>query len=293
MMLRCAFFFMLLTLSVLHLSVAAVPAQAAQLRVECPEVIGIGLPFVVKVESDEPLDKIRVEWAGKALQASGQKSSSMEFLLGTDVMKSKPGTETLRIVRLGLSPLSVETSILIEDRKFPEQRLTVSDEMVTPPAAVQARIERETAEIRKVLGTASPVSHLALPLIRPVPGEVSSAYGLKRYFNDQARNPHRGLDLKAALGDPVHAVAAGQVALAADHYYGGRSVFLDHGLGVYSVYMHLSEISVRQGEMIEAGQVIGRAGETGRVTGPHLHLGLYVLDLAVDPSALFFGKAVQ
>lgn len=290
-MLRRAFFFMLLVLS--HVSVAAVPVQAAQLRVECPEVIGIGLPFVVKVESDEPLDKIRVEWAGKALQASGQKSTSMEFLLGTDVMKSKPGTETLRIIKLGLSPLAVDTSILVEDRKFPEQRLTVPDEMVTPPAAVQARIERETAEIRKVLGTASPVSHLVLPLIRPVPGEVSSAYGLKRYFNDQARNPHRGLDLKAALGDPVHAVAAGQVALAADHYYGGRSVFLDHGLGVYSVYMHLSGISVRQGEMIEAGQVVGLAGETGRVTGPHLHLGLYVLDLAVDPSALFFGKAVQ
>jgi murein DD-endopeptidase MepM/ murein hydrolase activator NlpD len=290
-MLRRAFFFMLLAHSLV--SVAAVPVQAAQLRVECPEVIGIGLPFVVKVESDEPLDKIRVEWAGKALQASGQKSTSMEFLLGTDVMKSKPGTETLRIIKLGLSPLAVDTSILVEDRKFPEQRLTVPDEMVTPPAAVQARIERETAEIRKVLGTASPISHLTLPLIRPVPGEVSSAYGLKRYFNDQARNPHRGLDLKAALGDPVHAVAAGQVALAADHYYGGRSVFLDHGLGVYSVYMHLSGISVRQGEMIEAGQVVGLAGETGRVTGPHLHLGLYVLDLAVDPSALFFGKAVQ
>jgi len=144
-----------------------------------------------------------------------------------------------------------------------------------------------------VVNTVSAVNHLILPLIRPVPGEVSSAYGLKRYFNDQARNPHRGLDLRAALGDPVQAVAPGQIMLVADHYYGGRSVFLDHGLGVYSVYMHLSEITVRQGEMVEAGQVIGRAGQSGRVTGPHLHLGLYVLDLAVDPSKLFFENAGQ
>jgi len=291
MMLRRAFFFMLLTLSLL--SVAAVTVQAAQLRVECPEVIGIGLPFLVKVESDEPLDKIRVEWAGKALHVPGDKSTSVEFLLGTDVLKSKPGTETLRIIKLGFNPLAVDLSILVEDRKFPEQRLTVPEEMATPPASVQERIARENAEVRKVVNTVSAVNHLILPLIRPVPGEVSSAYGLKRYFNDQARNPHRGLDLRAALGDPVQAVAPGQIMLVADHYYGGRSVFLDHGLGVYSVYMHLSEITVRQGEMVEAGQVIGRAGQSGRVTGPHLHLGLYVLDLAVDPSKLFFENAGQ
>ena len=81
--------------------------------------------------------------------------------------------------------------------------------------------------------------------------------------------------------------------LAADHYYGGRSVFLDHGLGVFTVYMHLDEMKVRQGDMVEAGEIIGLAGQTGRVTGPHLHLGLYVLDLAVDPSALFFANISQ
>lgn len=291
MMFGRVLFFVLVTLFL-----AAVPGpgvQAAQLRLECPEVIGIGLPFVVRVESDEPLDKLRVEWAGKKLDVPGAGKTAVEFLLGTDVLKSRPGTETLRILKLGLSPLAVQTSILVEDRDFPEQRLTVPTEMASPPAAVQERIARENAEVRAVLNTVSPDNHLVLPFMRPVPGDVSSAYGLKRFFNDLERNPHRGLDMRAALGDPVRAAAPGQIVLAADHYYGGRSVFLDHGLGVFTVYMHLDEIKVRQGDMVEAGEIIGLAGQTGRVTGPHLHLGLYVLDLAVDPSALFFANISQ
>ena len=272
--------------------VPTAPAAAAKLRLECPEVIGIGLPFVVRVESDEPLDRLLVEWDGKKLQVSAGGDSNVEFLLGSDVLKSKPGSRTLRVTRLGKSPLAVETFVLVENRDFPEQRLTVPPDMASPPAAVQERIAREHALVRETLSRVSPVSHLALPLRRPVPGEVSSAYGLRRFFNDMERNPHRGLDLRADLGEPVRAAAAGQVVLAADHYYGGRSVFIDHGLGVYSVYMHLDEFKTAEGDMVEAGQVIGLAGQTGRVTGPHLHLGLYVLDLAVDPSALFF-KADQ
>lgn len=291
MMLRCVLFFMLAFLTFPVMQGAAL--HAAQLRLECPEVIGIGLPFVVRVESDAPLDRLRVEWAGKTLQVPGAGKSSVEFLLGTDVLKSKPGTETLRILKLGLDPLAVQTSILIEDREFPEQRLTVPTEMASPPAAVQERIARENAEVRAVLATVSPDNHLVLPFMRPVPGGVSSAYGLKRFFNDLERNPHRGLDLRAALGDPVRAAAPGRIVLAADHYYGGRSVFLDHGLGVFTVYMHLDEFKVSQGDMVEAGEVIGLAGQTGRVTGPHLHLGLYVLDLAMDPAALFFTNCVQ
>ncbi|PKN31400.1 MAG: M23 family peptidase [Deltaproteobacteria bacterium HGW-Deltaproteobacteria-18] len=291
MMLRRFLFFILLATALL-----ATPGSglfAAQLRLECPEVVGIGLPFVVRVESDEPLDRLRVEWAGKKLDVPGAGKTAVEFLLGTDVLKSRPGTETLRILKLGLSPLAVQTSILVENREFPEQRLTVPTEMASPPAAVQERIARENAEVRAVLDTVTPDNHLVLPLMRPVPGEASSAYGLKRFFNDLERNPHRGLDLRAALKDPVRAAAPGRIVLVADHYYGGRSVFLDHGLGVFTVYMHLDEFKVRQGDMVEAGEILGLAGQTGRVTGPHLHLGLYVLDLAMDPAALFFANSVQ
>jgi murein DD-endopeptidase MepM/ murein hydrolase activator NlpD len=266
----------------------AVPAQAGKLGLECPRAIGIGLPFTVRVESDVPLDRLRVDWAGKSMQFSVGAVTSVEFLLGTDVLHSKSGTETLRVVKLGLNPLAVETLVQIEKRLFPEQRLTVPQDMATPPASAQQRIARENALVRETLARVSPVNHLVLPLIRPVPGRVTSAYGLTRFFNDAPRNPHRGLDLDAALGEPVQAAAAGQVVLADDHYYAGRCVFIDHGWGVHTLYLHLDGVEVRQGDMVEAGQTIGRAGRTGRVTAPHLHFGLSILDLSVDPTSLFF-----
>lgn len=278
--------FVLLWWATPALALVQAPTQTG-LRLECPEAIGIGLPFTVRVDSDRPMDRLRIEWAGKILIASAGNEQSLEFVLGTDVLKSTPGTHSLRVIRLGLAPLTVQTSILIEGRDFPEQRLTVEPGMATPGADVQPRIARENAQVREILSRITPVSHLTLPLIRPVSGQVSSAYGLKRFFNDQPRNPHRGLDLRAAQGDPVQAAAAGQVVLAADHYYAGRCVFIDHGLGVFSQYMHLDEILVREGDMVEAGQTIGRVGRTGRVTAPHLHFGLSILDLAVDPSPLF------
>jgi murein DD-endopeptidase MepM/ murein hydrolase activator NlpD len=283
----------LMVFLLLAAAVPPTPLLAAQLRVECPEVIGIGLPFVVRVESDEPMGKLLVEWGDRKLQVSAAGDRDVQFLLGSDVLKSKPGPQALRVTRLGLSPVAVSTHVLVEKREFPEQRLTVPPEMATPPAAAQERIAREQAEVRETLARVSDVNHLTLPLMRPVPGAVSSAYGLRRYFNDLERNPHRGLDLNADLGEPVRSVAAGQVVLAADHYYGGRSVFIDHGLGVYSVYMHLDAFRTEQGAMVEAGQVVGLAGQSGRVTGPHLHLGLYVLDMAVDPSALFLPQPGQ
>jgi len=263
------------------------PLHAASLRLECPEVIGIGQPFEVRVDADEPMSAVQVEWASKAMEIPAHGAKTLTFLLGTDVLKSKPGTETLRVIKLGLNPLAVQSSVLIEKRDFPLQRLIVAEEMVTPPASVQERINRENSEVRRILGTVSPVKHLDLPLIRPVPGKITSVYGLTRYFNDQPRNPHRGVDLRAAMGDPVQAAAAGQVVLAAEHYYAGRCVFIDHGLGVYTQYMHLDEILVREGDMVEAGDTIGRAGQTGRVTAPHLHFSLSILDFSVDPSPLF------
>lgn len=278
MMMRWVFFGLLL----------ASTAQAATLQLDCPRSVPIGAPFTIEVKSDQPLTQVRVEWGGEILDlAALQGASELWLLLGTDVLKSRTGAATLRVSRLGLRPEVVSASISIENQKFPAQHLTVAPEMVTPPAQVLARIARERDVVGAVLSQVSSINHLELPLLRPVPGVVTSAYGLTRFFNNEPRNPHRGLDLRAAKGDPVQATAKGQVVLAEEHYYAGRSVYLDHGQGVHSVYMHLDEILVQPGEMVEPGQVLGRVGMTGRVTGPHLHFGLYVLDLAMDPSTLF------
>ena len=121
---------------------------------------------------------------------------------------------------------------------------------------------------------------------RPVPGATTSQYGLRRVFNDQARNPHRGLDLRGGEGDPIHAADDGVVVLVSDHYYGGKTVVVDHGLGVLTAYLHLSGFNVDKGQRVRRGDVIGSVGSTGRVTAPHLHLSLYVMGVSINPLPL-------
>lgn len=266
------------------LLLGAIQGHAASVHVDCPQRVGLGLPFLVRVEMLQPVETMRVEWGGKIVQVPVS-GTQAQVLLGTDVLKSTPGTQMLL-----LGPAKepwMKMPIEIEDRVFPEQRLTVATGMASPPRSVQDRIAREAAQVRAVLNHVSPANYLTLPLLRPVPGTVSSAYGLRRFFNNQPRNPHRGLDLRAALGDPVRSVSAGRVVLTAEHYYAGRCVYVDHGLGVCSLYMHLDAVTVREGQPVAAGEILGRAGQTGRVTGPHLHLGLNILGLAVDPTPLF------
>ena len=121
----------------------------------------------------------------------------------------------------------------------------------------------------------------------PIPGTTSgSNFGHRRVFNGQARDPHSGADLRASTGTPIHAANRGRVVLAKDLFFSGNAVFIDHGLGVYSVYLHLSEIRVVPGQMLEKGELLGLAGATGRVTGPHLHWGVRVQNARIDPFSL-------
>jgi murein DD-endopeptidase MepM/ murein hydrolase activator NlpD len=121
----------------------------------------------------------------------------------------------------------------------------------------------------------------------PIPGTTGGRnFGNRRVFNDQPRAPHSGADLKAAAGTEIHAANRGRVVLAKELFYSGNAVFIDHGLGVYTVYLHLSEILVEPGSIVDQGQVVGLAGATGRVTGPHLHWGARIVDARVDPFSL-------
>jgi murein DD-endopeptidase MepM/ murein hydrolase activator NlpD len=122
--------------------------------------------------------------------------------------------------------------------------------------------------------------------VPPVPGPPTSVFGTRRFFNDRPRSPHPGLDLRAAGGTPVVAAGPGSVALAADLYYSGNTVILDHGGGLFTLYAHLERIDVAEGDRLRAGDKLGLSGATGRVTGPHLHWGAKVGDRPFDPRAL-------
>jgi murein DD-endopeptidase MepM/ murein hydrolase activator NlpD len=177
--------------------------------------------------------------------------------------------------------------VVVSARQFPTTELTVAPGYVELSPENQDRSARESAEINAIYARLTPERYWTEPFQVPIPGATGGRnFGHRRVFNGQPRNPHTGADLSATTGTPIEASNRGRVVLAKDLFFSGNAVFLDHGQGVYSVYLHLSEILVEPGDMLEQGEVLGLAGATGRVTGPHLHWGVRVLDARVDPFSL-------
>ncbi|PHY07511.1 MAG: peptidase M23 [Alcaligenaceae bacterium] len=178
----------------------------------------------------------------------------------------------------------------IKDKKYREQRITVSNSRhVNPLADDMARITRELELQNAAYRQFSPNVPSNVLLDAPVKGPLSSPFGLKRFFNDEPRAPHSGLDFAVPTGTPVVAPAAGKVLLTGDYFFNGNTVFLDHGQGLITMYCHLSVIDVKVGDTLARGQVLGKVGATGRVTGAHLHWNVSLNDARVDP-AIFIGQ---
>lgn len=179
----------------------------------------------------------------------------------------------------------VET-IQVVTRTFPVRRLKVNPDFVNPPPEVAARIEEESRLIERAYaeGAIAPLWEGAF--VRPVPHEANSRFGTRSVFNGEARAPHGGTDFLSPAGTPVRAPNAGHVVIARDLYFAGQSVMLDHGGGLFSQLAHLSRIEVREGDTVQAGQVVGRVGATGRVTGAHLHWAVRVSGARVDALSL-------
>ncbi len=178
-----------------------------------------------------------------------------------------------------------QRSVAFKVRKhaYAEQRLTITNKRKVNPAPVDiVRINKENKRLKVVKSTRAD-QMLASDFIWPVAGPVSSPFGLKRFFNDQPRRPHGGIDIAAPNGTPIMAAADGLVVEAGDYFFNGNSVFIEHGLGLQTFYAHLSRIDVAAGERVSQGQIIGTVGATGRVTGPHLHWSVGLNATWVDP----------
>jgi murein DD-endopeptidase MepM/ murein hydrolase activator NlpD len=175
----------------------------------------------------------------------------------------------------------------VVEHAYREQRLTVKKKgHVTPDPLQLERIGKERKIIDAALGNFRSIETDDVTLAAPVEGRRSGSFGLRRFFNDQPRSPHKGMDIAAAAGTPIAAPRAGIVTATGDYFFNGNTVIVDHGQGYVTMYCHLSEIAVAEGQALAVGEIIGAVGATGRVTGPHLHFGTYLNGTAVDPELL-------
>ncbi|WP_447984364.1 M23 family metallopeptidase [Nitrospira sp. Nam74] len=245
---------------------------------------------VVRVPADQRVTGVTGRFLNRKIpffqDASGSSAPSYVGLVGVD-LQDAPGTHELvldMVSAAGHRRLSYNVLVIKEQRAV--QRLTLPKDKVDLDEDSLIRVKAEQAQVRTVLEAVSDRRLWASDFLRPVQGPVTGAFGRQRIINGQAKNPHNGEDIAAPLGADVVAMNDGVVCLTADHFFSGKGVFVDHGLGLYSMYFHLSEVSVKDGEAVKRGQVIGKVGASGRATGPHLHWGVNLNGARVDPLSL-------
>lgn len=177
-------------------------------------------------------------------------------------------------------------TVSVKDKEFPSERLYVDKKRVFLNKKDAARANRESKLRMKAYSSSSERPLFLEPFILPIDSKVTSIYGSKRVFNKKKQTQHLGTDYRAAVGVPIAAANRGKVVLSREFFYTGNTVVIDHGLGIFTTYGHLSKRNVEEGEIVPKGAIIGLAGKSGRVTGPHLHWGVTVNGLAIEGESL-------
>lgn len=246
---------------------------------------------------DAPVSFEGIWRQGAVLMGQAPAGSKIAFD-GHDVALTPYGTFVIGLDRDEKSPAEVQVTLpgrapqtlrhAVAPGHWKAQRIDgLPKSKVNPPAEVMARIAREAGEIRTVREEASDLTGFTQRFIWPAKGRISSVFGSQRILDGVPKQPHYGIDLAVTAGTPVKAPADGRVSLvAADLYFTGGTVMIDHGHGVQSDYAHLGRIDVKVGDHVEQGQVFARSGQSGRATGPNLHWGVSWFDNHVDPRSL-------
>jgi hypothetical protein len=251
-----------------------------------------GSLLLVEVRSAVPITELTGEWSDRSVRfwsvGAAQKKELHPVrrgLLGVDLEKP-PGTYKLSVALLMTNGKRASCTVSIPVRKgvFATEKLQVEKQFVEPDPEQIKRANAERQRLRGIFATTTPDKLWQGTFRVPLDGvSTGGNFGKRRVLNGQPGSPHGGVDFPATTGTPVHATQRGRVVLAEELFFSGNTVVLDHGLGVYTFYGHLSEITAKVGDDLDAGAVLGKVGATGRVTGPHLHWGLTVEGARVNP----------
>jgi len=268
-------------------SQSASPAPPALQISHRARAIAPGEVVLVDIRSSEPLRDVRAQWLGQNIGSYEIDAGRWQALVPIDVA-AKAGRRVLSVQANTARGRAVsrDYAMVVAPRKFPARRLTVDPRFVDPPAAELTRIDAERKAIEAIFAAPAPERYWTTAFVVPVPGAATSSFGRQSFFNGEPRGQHTGADFQAATGTPVVAPNRGRVVLVADHYFPGRIVIIDHGLGVYSYLAHLSSFAVNEGAIVDRGQRVALSGASGRVTGPHLHWTLRMGSARVDPLSL-------
>lgn len=229
--------------------------------------------------------KPRVIWMGKKITLlSNKKNEAWAGFIGAD-LTTKPGRYNMEISLSDSNrPNAITVSVLSRD--YGVRRLTLPKEMVELDLDTLKRVREESKTVKGLFISSGKTPLWMGKWIRPVPGMIVGPFGRRSIINGMERSPHSGVDFKAAEGDPIKATNRGIVALVENHFFSGLSIIIDHGGGIQSMYFHLSKDFVKVGQLVEKGAIIGLAGSSGRVTGPHLHFGIRLNNGRIDPIKL-------
>jgi murein DD-endopeptidase MepM/ murein hydrolase activator NlpD len=277
---RSAFLFVLLTTWALH---AQSPGPAVRVDQQARSVQP-GELVVLNIATAKRVDSVRVQAFGNTLLPFRVDDRTWRALVGID-LNVKPGTHAVTI-HSGAAKEPLTHNLVVKSKSFPTRRLTVDDAFVNPPPAVTKRIEEEARRLAAVWTSSAAERRWNDAFVRPVLEPANSRFGSRSILNGKPMSPHGGADFASPEGTPIKAPNAGVIVLAGDLYYTGGTVVIDHGLGLVSLFAHLSRVDVHEEQRVDRGAVVGLVGATGRVTGAHLHWTLRANGARIDPLSL-------
>jgi murein DD-endopeptidase MepM/ murein hydrolase activator NlpD len=263
-------------------------SRAALVVTSEPEVIGAGSPCLFRVKSRRALRSLRGEWRGRSVFFNFDERDKIWYGIAGVGVDAAGARNLLKLAATTASgaTFSYVHPVRVERVKYRTAPLRVSAQYTEPDAETLARIEEEQSLKKEIFAHVNPFRLWSGNFEAPVYSRVTSEFGVHRTFNRKVQSVHQGSDFRAEAGTPVEAMNSGVVVVAREMFYEGGFVVIDHGQGLSTLYMHLSEIKVREGDSVAKRRIIGLSGATGRATAPHLHVGVRWQGIYLDPEAL-------